>query len=173
MKNFYSDFPVLPYQKTSVAMPQVVAYIKSLEIPLALKIAVYILFRNESANGTKGVCNNYIGMQSDNGKWDAYIDKYIAGTCIKAENMTGKTRGFLCFGKWQDSVDILAAKLQSRGLYVGGTTHLVTKMYLANATDWANAYVKEWVQGSAKAKPSKEELKGLLSMYQQGQVLFS
>jgi hypothetical protein len=173
MKNFYSEFPILPYQKTTVSMTDVVAYIKSLDIPVALKIAAFVLFRIESGNGAKGVCNNYIGMQSDSGKWDAYIDKYIAGTCIKEENMTGKTRGFLCFYKWQDSVDILAHKLKDRGLYVGGTTHVVTRMYIHTPEEWATAYTREWVRGNAKAVPSTQEQRDIVSMYKQGQSLFS
>lgn len=172
MKNFYSEFPVLPYQKTSVVMPEVVVYIKSLEIPAPLKIAVYVCFRNESANGAKGVNWNFIGMQSDSGKWDAYIDQYVVGTCVREENSTGKVRGFLCFSKWQDSIDILAVKLKERGLYVGGTTHVVTRMYIHSPEEWAVAYHREWVTGRAKAIPPTSDRIGLVSMYKQGEVLF-
>jgi hypothetical protein len=173
MVNAYPEKPVLPYKKTTVAMCDVVDYLRTLNVSKAIKIAAFILFRTESGNGNKGVNNNYCGLQADSGRWPAELDKYIIGTCVKSENMTGKQRIFLCFESFHASVDFLINRIESRGLYVGGTTHLITKTFIATPEDWAKAYHHEWVTGSAKSVPSKEEITGILSMYRQGVTLFA
>ena len=173
MTNYYPSLPILPYQKTSVAMPDVISYLQSLQISKEVKRSAYVVFRNESANGKSGVCNNYIGMQSDSGKWQSKYDKYFSGVCIKKENQTGKERGFLCFTKWQDSVDILADKLQDRGIYVGGTTHLITKVFINDSVELSEVYAREWVHGSADYKISLNEMMNFTSMYKQAEKLFT
>lgn len=172
MKNFYPELPILPFRKTTVSMPEVIAYLKSLNIDLEVKRACYVIFRNESANGSKGINNNFIGFQSDSGRWQQVYDKCFTGVCIKKENGTGKVRGFLCFSKWQDSIDILADRLKGRGLHVGGVTHKILKMAIYNKTDLAIAYKREWVTGMAKYNPSPAELTSFISMYNQAEKLF-
>ena len=56
------------------------------EYPIEVKRMAYIMFRNESANGKSGVNNNYIGFQSDSGRWQSKYDKYFVGVCIRKEN---------------------------------------------------------------------------------------
>lgn len=172
MKNFYPDLPVIPYQKTSVSMPDVIAYLQSLDIDKEIKRATYCIFRNESSNGKSGISNNYIGFQSDSGKWQSQYDHYFVGTCVKIENRTGKERGFLCFSKWQDSIDILTDKIENRGLYIGGSTHLITHQQVENKTELAECYLREWVTGSATYTPTDAEINNFISMYNQAEKLF-
>lgn len=172
MKNFYPELPILPYTRTTVDMKDVISYIQSIVLPVEVKRSAYIVFRNESANGKSGVNNNYIGFQSDSGRWQSKYDKYFVGVCIKAENRTGIERGFLCFSKWQDSVDILADKLKDRGIYVGGTTHVITHQFVDDKAELAEVYLREWVRGSAKYTPSPAELNNFVSMYNQASKLF-
>lgn len=172
MKNYYPGLAIIPYLKTTVEMGEVVEYLKSLPISAEIKRSAYIIFRNEGANGSKGVNNNYIGFQSDSGKWDAKYEKYFTGTCIKAENRTGFKRGFLCFSKWQDSIDILSSKILDRGMYVGGTTHLITHAYIDDKTELAEIYLKEWVTGNVKYTPTVTEIESFVSMYNQAAKFF-
>ena len=65
MTNAYPELPSTPYQRTSVPMSGVTAYLKALGVPAALKRAAYVIFRNESRNGQSGICNNYVGAQAD------------------------------------------------------------------------------------------------------------
>ena len=75
VKNFYPTLPILPYQKTLVVMSDVIAYLQSLPIDKEVKRSCYIIFRNESSNGKSGINNNYIGFQSDSGKWQSKIGR--------------------------------------------------------------------------------------------------
>lgn len=171
-KNAYPELPELPYQHTTVTMLDVIAYLHVLTVATEVKRAAYILFRNESANGTKGINHNYAGVQADGGRWPAQWDAAIVGTVVLTENGTGKKRRFVAFRHWQDSVDFLVDRVESRGLYVGGTTHLVVQMHVANDHDLARAYTKEWVIGSAAAEPNAQALSSFLSMYGQAAALF-
>ena len=172
MTNYYPKLPQLPFKKTTVLMDLVIKYLQSLAIDREVKRSCYVVFRNESANGNKGINNNYIGFQADSGRWDAAYDKYFTGTCIKAENGTNKQRIFLCFNRWQDSVDILADKLKARGMYVGGTTSKITKMAVVDKETLAAAYLKEWVKGQASYQPTNTEISNFVSMYNQAAKLF-
>lgn len=172
MKNYYPELPQLPYRKTTVLMDLVIKFLQSLPIDKEVKRSCYVVFRNESANGNRGINNNYIGFQADGGRWDAAYDKRFTGTCVKVENGTGKQRIFLCFKSWQDSVEILADKLKARGMYVGGTTSKITKMQVSGKELLAAAYLKEWVKGQANYQPTHLEINSFVSMYNQAAKLF-
>lgn len=173
MKNFYPKLPILDYEKTSVSMDEVIKYLQSLSIPVEIKRSVYVIFRNESANGKSGINNNFIGFQSDSGVWQSKYNKYFVGTTVLTENRTGKQRGFLCFSKWQDSIDILADKVSGRGLFIGGVTNFITKTKITDKGELAVAYLKEWVTGSNKYVPTTTEITSFVSMYNQAMKLFS
>lgn len=172
MANAYPELPVLPYQRTSVPMGDVITYLQDATFPVEVKRSTYCIFRIESANGQSGVNNNYAGMQADKGRWDSAIDHYFVGTTSAVENGTGSSRIFLCFATWQDSVACLADRLTARGLYVGGRTHLITQMAVSSATMLARAYTKEWATGIETAEPSSDKLGGFLSMYAQAVAFF-
>ena len=173
VKNFYSNLPEVPYQKTKIEMAAVVVYIRSLSVSIAVKIAIYVIFRNESANGQKGVNENYAGIQADSGSWPANISSLAIATTIIKENMTGKVRRFLVFRDFKASIDFLADRIQSRQLYVGGTPPNIYKNRISDRNDWVVAYYREWVTGSSSANIPEEEKAYLLKMYAQGIVMFN
>lgn len=172
MKNSYPEKPEIKYQKTTVEMGAVVAYMQSMPVLTEVKRAAYIMFRNESANGSKGLNNNYAGVQADSGRWPAKWDDEIVGTVAKAENGTGKLRLFVAFRTWQDSINFLIDRVKERGLYIGGYAHLVAKMNITTATELAIAYKRDWVKGLKGYNPTEEEIANFLSMYRQAQKIF-
>lgn len=172
LKNYYPDYPEVPYKKTQVSMDAVIAYIRRLSVSVAVKIAVYVVFRNESANGAAGVNNNYCGIQADNARWPDFLNEHIVGTTIRNENMTGNARRFLAFDSFEASVDFLADRIQDRGLYVGANCNKIVSMYIADADDFATAYWRSWVTGNAMAQVPKADKADLISMYNQGSQIF-
>lgn len=172
MKNAYPEKPVFAYMRTKVTMPEVVLYLQSLKVAKAVKIAAYVMFRMESANGTRGINNNYAGIQADGSRWPAKWDKAIQATVVLNENQTGKQRRFVAFQSWTDSVDMLIDRVVSRGLHVGGTTRLIIKTTVKDQAEWIVAYYREWVTGKAKAIPPPATVNSLNSIYNQGEKIF-
>ncbi|HWV69518.1 hypothetical protein [Chitinophaga sp.] len=172
MKNAYPEKPVLKYMPTRVEMATVIAGIKKADYPAEVKRAAYIIFRIESANGTKGINNNYSGFQADAGRWPSMYDKAISGVVQKKENGTGNMRLFIAFNKPEDSLNMLMGRLQARGLYIGGTTHKILEMEVHTVTDLARAYKKEWAAGNPKAEPPALEVQTFKSIYKQAQTIF-
>jgi len=170
--NFYSTFPEQNYYRTSVEMGEVIDALKKFKVSRAVKIAAYVIFRQESGNGKSGINNNYIGAQADSGRWPIELDKYISGWTQKKENMTGKSRLFLAFASVEGSLAFLIDRIESRGLYVGGTCNKVAHGYIADTDDWCRYYWRSWVTGDADAKIPTTELQGLMSMYGQGERVF-
>ena len=172
MKNAYPEKPVLKYMPTRVEMAAAIAGIKNADYPIEVKRAAYIIFRIESANGTKGINNNYSGFQADAGRWPSMYDAMITGVVQKKENGTGRIRLFVAFNDASASLNMLMGRIQARGLYVGGTTHKILKMDVRSVNDLARAYKKEWATGSAIAEPSAKEIEAFESMYKQAEKLF-
>lgn len=167
MENAYPELPVLPFQRTSVAMADVVAALQASAALLEAKRAGYVMFRNKSGNGSKGINNNYIGAQADSGRWpDSFTDSF-AGTVTVKENGSNRLRIFLAFKTLAGNIDFLMNRVLTRGLYVGGHTHLVLTMSVDDEEALARAYHKEWVTGSANSEPSADETTSFLSMYHQ------
>ena len=167
MTNAYPELPELKFLRTSVTMAEVVADLIAATAPVEVKRASYVMFRNESANGSKGINNNYIGAQADSGRWpDSFTDSF-AGTVTIRENATNRLRIFLAFKTLSGNLAFLLDRVLRRGLYVGGRTHLVVDMPVNNEEDLARAYHKEWVTGSAESEPSADEMTSFLSMYHQ------
>ena len=173
VKNSYPELPELNYLKTKVEMGEVVYYLKSLSVPAPVKIAAYVMFRNESANGTAGINHNYLGIQADSGRWADHLAVHFVGTIVKNENMTGNQRRFLAFKSYEGSLAFLIDRIKARGLFVGGTTNKVVKMQINTPETWVLAYWREWVTGNAKAQIPDKERSGLLKMYQQGEQIFN
>jgi hypothetical protein len=172
-RNAYPEKPELPYQQTSVAMTDVIAYLKSQPLPVEVKHSTYVIFRNESGNGRSGVNNNYVGAQADGGRWPAKFDERIVGTVTKTENVTGKVRIFVAFASWTDSIDFLADRVAGRGLFVGGTTSRVLTMKIDSPDDLVRAYHKEWVTGNKDAEPSPTQVASFQSMHNQATAHFA
>lgn len=173
MTNYYPEKPDLSYKKTVVEMSAVIAYLQGkILVPKEIKRSAYIMFRNESGNGTKGINNNYAGIQADSGRWSEIYDSHIVGVVAKAENGTGKTRLFCAFDNFTISLDFLLERVEARGLYVGGHTHKITNVDISNPTELAIAYKREWVIGLNRYNPSEDEINSFLSMYRQAVKLF-
>lgn len=139
VKNFYPELPEIEYQSTSVSMNDVVYFARTLlQAYSQLYVrAAYAIFRNESANGVRGVNNNYAGIQADDARWENLPGQPI-GTCVKFDS--GKVeRRFLCFGEdgYKISFELLCIKCQQRGI--------------GSAAD----YFKKWV-GKTKWTVSEE-----------------
>lgn len=164
MKNYYPEFPQLKFEQTKLDIDEAIQIIESLKFDLAIKHAVYVKFRIESANGTKGVNNNYFGLQADSGRWDAKYDVLIAGTVTKNENQTNKQRIFLAFQSASAGIAMTASIVKDRGLYIGGTPHKFHKFLIKDAADWAVAYMREWVKGDANYYPSIAQIATIKSI---------
>ncbi|RYE01632.1 MAG: hypothetical protein EOP50_01650 [Sphingobacteriales bacterium] len=170
--NAYPELPVLDYKKTIVPMADVIASLRRQDIPNAVRRAVYVIFRIESANGTKGINNNYGGIQADGQRWQAQYDALMAGTVVLKENTTKKERRFVAFKSFEGFLALFAGRLQARGIYVGGTTHKIVAMKVRTPAFLAEAYYKEWVTGDAAAVPPRANVNNFLSMYAQAEKLF-
>ena len=172
MTNYYLDKPIVPYHKTIVEMARVIAAIAAVEVDKEIKRMAYIMFRNESANGQRGINNNYCGFQADSGRWGSVHDSAIEGVVDMYENKTGRRRLFLSFYDVSGCIGMLLERVEGRGLYIGGDTHKIWPAHIDSVNTLARAYKKEWAAGSAKAEPSTDEVNNFLSMYVQASKLF-
>lgn len=171
--NSYPEKKIIPYQKTSVSMSlQVIPYLQSLTLPTEVKRATYIIFRNESGGGASGINNNYIGAQADSGRWSDKFNDSIVGIAQKKENKTGKLRLFLAFSSFKTSVDMMADRVQARGLFIGGTTHKILIMSVPNVQYLCVAYQREWVKGEPHYNPTDDEMNNFIAMYEQSRNYF-
>ncbi len=120
-KNFYPELPEVPYEKTSVDMHKVIEFAQTqvAEYGIEYVKSAYAIFRNESANGSRGVNNNYAGIQADNARWTQLPGTPIA-TCIKIDS-GHEERRFLCFGDdgYKISFQLLCIKCVDRVIVDG------------------------------------------------------
>jgi len=163
--NAYPELPELPFARTSVAMTDVINFMSTTAVATPIKRAAYVIFRNESGNGKKGVNNNYIGLQADGNRLPDKWTPFIAGTCVHKENKTGKLRRFVCLKKFTTSIDILSDRIDARGLFVGGFAHPHANMQIDTDDEWPLAYWREWVKGESTAKIPDADKNSLLSIY--------
>ena len=173
VKNFYPDKPVVPFQSVNIGMQPLINAIKASNLPVEVQRAVYIVIRNETANG-RSVVNgtNPGGVQSDSGQWPDKWDTSIVATAVMTENRTGKERGFVVFDTLQNGINFMCERLQARGMYIGGTTKKITNFTVITPTDLCKAYYCEWVEGDAQYHPTDDELNDFLSMYKQASTIF-
>lgn len=171
VKNYYPEKPEVKYQRTQVEMGAIVAYLQSLHAPAEVKRTAYIMFRNEGANGRAGVNNNYIGAQADGARWPAKWDNRIVGTLVKRDS-GGQLRRFVAFHSWEDSIDMLIDRVQSRGLYIGGHPTRYAHIDPQTPEELCLVYYREWVTGDETYLPTEKQTKDFLSMYRQAQKIF-
>ena len=162
MKNFYTEFPEVPYKKTSVEMPVLVLFARSLvgKYPLEVVRVAYCMFRNESANGKNGVNNNYGGIQADNAVWEGLDLTNVIGTSVKVDNF-GDTRRFICFNEngYKTCFDFMCYKVQQRGMYIGANL-------IETPLQVAFSYQRKWVGLDPKQiKSDSDDTKNFLSLY--------
>ena len=159
IKNFYPQFPEIPYKRTTIDMPTVVAFAKTL-VGKYLKEVVrtaYCIFRNESSNGQSGVNNNYIGLQGDNAEWEGLDLTNVVGTSVKVDG-NNDTRRFICFNEngYKTCFDFLCYKAQQRGMYIGAAN-------VSTPEDLAAIYQQKWVANPPEDTP--EARKDFESLY--------
>lgn len=158
IKNYYPELPEIPFKKTQVEMSKVIEYANSLtEYSTEIKRVAYCMFRNESANGTKGVNGNYAGIQADNARWSGL--EGAIGTSIRIDS--GKqVRRFICFDEingYKDTFKFLCYKVKQRGMYIGA-------LGVSTITDLTTVYLKKWV-GRINPTPNKAEIMNWESLY--------
>lgn len=127
VRNYYPLLPEIKMKKTSIEMPVVVSYAKTLlsKYPKEVVRVAYAIFRNESANGKSGVNNNYGGVQADCGVWEGLDMTNVIGTCVYKDN-AGDLRRFLCFNDdgYESCFDFLCYKIQQRKMFLQTETFL-------------------------------------------------
>lgn len=146
VKNYYPELPEEPYRLTKVEMPDIVIFGKSLIGKYSIEAVrmAYAIFRNESANGTRGVNNNYAGIQADNARWTNLPGKPIA-TCVKKDSGNAMRR-FLCFDKdgYKISFELLCIKVTDRKMKT------------------ADDYFKKWVGNPNQPAEHRKNFESLL-----------
>ena len=173
IRNAYPELPEIPYVRTTVGMPDVVARISQAAVSVHIKRAAYVIIRNESTSGQDGINDNYAGLQADGDPRPAQWTPLIAGTCITNEHTTGNLRRFLCFRVWTDCMDLTIALVGDRGIYVGGVAHPYCGSFPIHSIDsWPDGYYKEWVAGDANARISDSDKQDLLREYRDAVRLF-
>lgn len=172
MINAYPELPIVPYEKTLVPMHEVISCLQAMDADPEVRRAAYILFREESANGERGVNNNYCGMQADGSRWPESLTHYFVGVAAEPENGTGRMRLFLAFATWQDCVACLVDRVKARGLYIGALALPISHMQVTDETALVRAYVKEWARGNRDAEPSADTITAWREMYGQAAALF-
>lgn len=151
-KNVYPDKPEVPYQQTTVSKAEVVAYLKSAtSFDVNVKRSVLAIWRNESGNGSKGVNNNYFGIQADNNKWPDSAS-YVIGTSVKVDS-GGATRRFAAFSDYKSNLNFMLNTIQRRNLVAN------------TAEDWARKYIYEWVSPIDKESAFNSAKSNLISIY--------
>lgn len=162
-KNYYPELPIIPFKKTSIDMNVVIEHANSLTTyPTEVKRMAYCMFRNESANGSKGVNNNYAGIQADCGRWSGLMN--AIGTCVRVDS-GGINRRFICFGDegYKDTFNFLCFKIQSRGMYIGA-------LGVNDIKSLTSIYLKKWV-GRINSTPNSVELFNWSNLYGKAKLL--
>jgi hypothetical protein len=146
VRNSYPALPQVAFMRTTVEMPLVVLFAKTLleMYGAAVVTMAYAIFRNESGNGSKGVNNNYAGIQADCGVWTNLPGKPVA-TCIKKDN-GGELRRFLCFDSdgYKTSFELLCIKVKDRDMHT------------------AEDYFSKWVGNVHQTDEAKKNFESLL-----------
>lgn len=158
VKNYYPELPEIPYVKTKVDMKLVIDYANSISnYSTEVKRMAYCMFRNESANGAKGVNGNFAGIQADCGRWTG-LEGAIA-TSVRIDS--GKiVRRFICFNElegYKKTFDFLCYKIKQRGMYIGA-------LGVNNVKELTSVYLKKWV-GRINSTPNGAELANWNSLY--------
>lgn len=172
MQNAYPELPMVAFQRTPVSMDVVIRELAAQPVSAAIKRAAYVMFRIESGNGGSGFNNNFIGCQANSGRWPKEFDKVFTGVVQHRENQTGRLRLFLAFPSLQANLAFLTDRVESRGLFVGGSTHVTLQMTVDSPQALAAAYYKEWVKGDAKYTATSKEVSDFVSMYHQAVGFF-
>lgn len=174
VKNFYPQFPVIPFAKKKVEMGVIIDAIKSVDYPVEVKRAAYCIVRNETANGASVIGGtNFCGAQSDSGYWPDKFTTKIVATMEMKENMTGNMRGFIVFDSAKSGIEFLCDRIEAKGIFIG--EHVDGKYHkgdVATVAQEADAYQDEWVFGQDH-NTTPTEIANYQSMYNQAVKIFA
>ena len=157
-ENKYPNLKVVPYEQTTVSKAEVIAYLNyATGYDVNVKRSVLAIWRNEGGNGTKGVNNNYFGIQADNAKWPE-SDAYVIGTSVKIDNPpstggVGKSRRFAVFADYKSNLNFMLRTIRRRNLVA------------ATAEEWSKKYIYEWVSPPDKEGAYLVAQSNLISIY--------
>ncbi len=172
--NYYPELPEVLYEKVSVPEQDVIDFICELQFSAEVKRTTFAVAYNETAGFTALVNTNAAGVQGDNGRWGRTWDGFITATTVKKENMTGNARRFLVFDKWQTSIKMLATKMDSRGIYMGGDATVFANINsIKTGADLYTAYYRGWVLGNVNAVPRPPDIAGFGLLYNKAKEIFS
>jgi hypothetical protein len=150
--NVYPNKPEVPFQQTTVSKKEVIDYLNyRTDFDVNVKRSVLAIWRNESGNGSKGVNNNYFGIQADNNKWPD-SESYVTGTSIKVDS-GGATRRFAVFPDYKTNLLFMLNTIRRRNLVAN------------TAEDWARKYIYEWVSPVDKEGAYNTAKANLISIY--------
>lgn len=165
VRNSYPTVPVVPFRATRITLKEVTDYINQTNYPLEIKASAITIFRIESANGSKGVNNNYGGVQADSGRWGQPWDNKVVATTVVRENQTNRERRFVVWDRWQTGFDFLLDRIWRRGLHINGNARPISNMPIDSLQNLTRAYQKEWVTGLRNAEPSTDTIRTFSSIY--------
>lgn len=170
VRNAYPEKPVVDRVSTYILKTQLATYLQNkiksgLNKNVAIAVLAKAISEQGSGNQLKGFNNNFFGVQTDGSRWNSKYDNDIIGT-VNVVDGSGRLRGFAVFATWETGAEFAISNIESRGIYVGGTTTYITKgTKVNNATDWVKVYYKEWVTGDKSREPSQAIIDSRLSMY--------
>ena len=150
--NKYPNLDVVPYEQTTVSKAEVIAYLNyATGYDVNVKRSVLAIWRNESGNGSKGVNNNYFGIQADNAKWPE-SDAYVSGTSVRVDSGNA-TRRFAVFPDYKTNLNFMLRTIRRRNLVA------------TTAEEWAKKYIYEWVSPPDKEGAYQTKQANLISIY--------
>jgi hypothetical protein len=150
--NKYPNLDVVPYEQTTVSKAEVIAYLNyATAYDVNVKRSVLAIWRNESGNGSKGVNNNYFGIQADNSKWPE-SDAYVSGTSVRVDSGNA-TRRFAVFPDYKTNLNFMLRTIRRRNLVA------------TTAEEWAKKYIYEWVSPPDKEGAYQTKQANLISIY--------
>ena len=150
--NKYPNLDVVPYEQTTVSKAEVIAYLNyATGYDVNVKRSVLAIWRNESGNGSKGVNNNYFGIQADNRKWPE-SDAYVSGTSVRVDSGNA-TRRFAVFPDYKTNLNFMLRTIRRRNLVA------------TTAEEWAKKYIYEWVSPPDKEGAYLVAKSNLISIY--------
>ena len=170
-KTKWFSLPVETYGRTTVPESDVVAYLKRSDIVAAhsqsIRRATYAIFSIESARGTKGVNNNYIGLQTDGGGFVSNDTNYVKGSATtKDSSVPPKCRAFGTYPTWQDCINHVMEIMKQR-MQGGGSSR---EMCPSNPDDFnyfGDGYAANWVAATVPALIANAKSAGR-SRYKEG-----
>lgn len=174
VKNSYPEKPIVAFVSVPIPQQKIVDTLKLSTAPLEVKIAAFVIMRNETGNFHSIInSTNTSGTQADSGRWASIWDSKIVATCLKNEGMTGKERRFVVFDKLETGIAFLINRIEAKGIYIG--EHVDSAYYkgdVTNPTQLAKAYWDEWVVGDSSI-PDAQFVSDFTSMYNQANKIFA